>query len=137
MALFNGLGPDFEDFTYLSGNFKCKVHFSQYGFRFKRAQEWLEKTFVEKMIEVMPRKTGALINRTVQKNAANYTDGWIETIGLDYGKKLYGGINPSTGKPWNWTNPATQPYWGEYTAQQYKPELVQGVKDIVYGRKKP
>lgn len=136
MSLLSGFRPEFEDFTYMTGDVKCKIHFSKFGWRFKRAQEWLEKTFVEKMTPVMPRKTGALVNKTIQVNAQNYGDGWIKTYGIDYGRRLYGGINPKTGKPWNWTNPDTQPYWGEYVVLQYGPELKQGVKDIILGRKK-
>jgi hypothetical protein len=137
MALFGGVQPDFEDFTYLSGDVRCKINFSKFGWRFKRAQEWLEKTIVEKMTPIMPRKTGALVNQTIQDNASNYGDGWVKTYGLPYGLRLYSGINPKTGEPWHWTNPLTQPYWGEYVIQQYKPELVQGVKDIIiHGDKK-
>ena len=137
MAIFNGFQPDFEDFTYLSGNLRCHVKFSKFVPRFKKAQAWLEKTIVEKMTPVMPYKTGALVNRTIQENASNYGDGFVKTYGLSYGEKLYGGVNPKSGEPWHWTNPLTQPYWGEYVIRQYKPELVQGVKDIIiHGDKK-
>jgi len=131
MAFSSGFEPDFQDFTYLSGNLRCNIKFSKFVPRFKKAQQWLEKTIVDKMTPFMPYKTGALVNRTVQENASNYGDGWVKTYGLPYGKKLYGGINPRTGKPWNWTNPLTKPYWGEYVVQQYKYELIGGVKEII------
>ena len=136
MALFKGMSPDFEDFTFLSDSVKCRINFSKYGWRFRKAQEWLEQKFVEKMVPVMPRKTGNLVNRTIQKNDVSHKDGRVETIGVDYGKKLYSGINPKTGKPWHWTNPLTQPYWGEYVINEYESELVDGVKDIIAGRKR-
>jgi hypothetical protein len=131
MSIFDGAKPEFEDFTYLSGAVRCKIRFSKYGWRFRKAQEWLEKSFVDRMVTFMPRKTGALINRTIQVNARSYSDGHVETYGLDYGKKLYSGINPATGKPWHWTNPSTRPYWGEYVIRTYGQELSQGVKDII------
>ena len=136
MSIFDGARPEFEDFTYLSGDVKCRINFSKFGWRFKRAQEWLEETFVERMIPVMPRKTGALVNKTIQVNASNYSDGFVRTYGIDYGRKLYGGVNPQTGKPWNWTNHDTQPYWGQYVVREHGEELRQGVKDIILGRKK-
>ena len=136
MGLFDGFRPEFEDFTYLSDSVKCNIRFSRFGWRFKRAQEWLEHTFVIKMVPVMPQRTGALVNKTIDENARNYHDGRVITIGLDYGKKLYSGVNPKTGKPWHWTNPLTQPYWGEYVINEYESELVDGVKDIIAGRKR-
>ena len=132
MAIFNRIfEPDFKDFTLETANLKCHIRFSKFGWRFKDAQKWLEKTIVEKMTPVMPYKTGKLVNTTIQKNASNYGDGFVTTYGMHYGAKLYNGINPKTGEPWHWTNPLTQPFWASYTVQQYKPELVQGVKDII------
>ena len=131
MALFGGFQPEFEDFTLMTGDLRCHIKFSKFGWRFKKAQTWLEKTIVEKMTPFVPYRTGALLNRTIQENAANYGDGIVRTYGLPYGEKLYSGINPKSGEPWHWTNPLTKPYWGEYTVQQYKPELVKGVKDII------
>jgi len=137
MGLFNGIfGPEFKDFTYETANLKCKIRFSKFGWRFKEAQEWLEKTIMERMEPVMPYRTGKLVNTTKQQNASSYGDGLVKTYGMPYGKKLYSGINPKTGEPWHWTNPLTQPYWATYTVQQYQPELVQGVKDIILKGKK-
>jgi len=132
MGLFNALvGPQFKDFTMDTATLKCKIRFSRFNGRFKDAQEWLERTLVERMVPVMPYRTGRLVNKTVQDNASSYGDGVIKTYGMPYGRRLYPGINPRTGEPWHWTNPLTQPRWGEYTVQQYKPELVHGVRDII------
>ena len=131
MGLFSGARPEFEDFTLFTGYLKCRINFSRFGWRFAQAQEWLEQKIVEKMTPVMPRKTGKLIRETIDQNNASLGDGWVKTYGMPYGRKLYGGINPKTGIPWHWTNPSTQPFWAEYTIQNYKPELVSGVTRIL------
>ena len=132
MAIFDRImGPEFKDFTLKTKNLKCHIRFSKFGWRFKEAQEWLERTIVERMTPVMPYKTGKLVRQTILDNSVNYTDGLVKTSGMPYGTRLYSGINPRTGIPWRWTNPLTQPYWATYTVQTYKPELVAGVRGII------
>lgn len=128
MALF---GANFQDFTYESEYVKANVRFSKFNGRFRLAQIWLDRTFMEKMKPVIPYRTGAFLSRIEAANAGGWGMGRIVTSSPPQGKRLYGGINPASGLPFHWTNPLTQPRWGEWTYQTYKKEFNDGIKHII------
>ena len=132
MGLFR---PTFRDITMNTGYMKARIGLSVFGGRFKRAQEWLDQEIVRKMTPYVPYKTGQFLGKILNENAARAGTGKIVTSVPPQGRRLYPGISPS-GKPYNWTNPMTQPKWGSYTVRAYKPELLRGVKDIITGRDK-
>ena len=132
MALFD---PKFKDITMETQYLKAHVGLSIFGGRFKKAQEWLEQEFVRKMTPFVPYKTGEFLGKILNENARSYTDGKIITSVPPQGRKLYPGVS-NKGIPFNWTNPQTKPMWGEYTALTYKADFINGVRDIILGRKK-
>jgi len=127
MAFF---GADFQDFTYKSEYVKANVHFSKFGGRFRLAAIWLDRTFMEKMKPVVPYKTGKFLSRLEAANAGGWGMGRIVTSSPPQGRYLYGGISRS-GKPFRWTNPLTQPRWGQWTYQTYQQEFNEGIKHII------
>ena len=138
MAFVGLVKPKYEDITMERGFLTCYIGLSKYGWRFKKAQEWLDREIMRKMEPIMPRKTGNLINRTKEINETFAGSGIVKTYSAlfaNYGHRLYPGVNPKTGKPYHWTNPKTQPYWGQYVVRTYQHELKKGVEDIIGGKK--
>lgn len=129
------IGPSFRDITMKTGYMKARIGLAIFNGRFKEAQKWLDREIVKKMTPYVPYKTGQFLGKILNENAARVGTGKIVTAVPPQGKRLYPGIS-SSGKPFNWTNPDTQPRWGSYTVQTYKPELLRGVRDIIIGRKK-
>jgi len=121
---------NFEDFEYTNKYVRCEVKFSRFGGRFREAQRWLDTEVLKKMQPFIPRKTGHLRNMINATNYSNIGTGKIRAS-MAYGDKLYCGFNPLTGRYYRWTNPLTQPYWGQYTIKTYKPELIRGVRRIL------
>ena len=131
MALFS---PTFKDITYKSENMTAKIHLAFFGGRFKKAQRFLDTEIMRLMEPVMPRRTGAFISRIKSINAGRVGTGVIQTSVPPQGRRLYGGVNPTTGIPYRWTNPNTQPYWGQWVIQNYGHELTQRAKEIIGGK---
>ena len=127
------LEPSFKDITMETQYMKAHVKLSVFGWRFKRAQQWLDREIVKRMTPFVPKKTGAFLGKLTNENASRAGTGRIITSVPPQGRELYTGVSES-GKPYNWTNPSTQPYWGKYTVQTYRGELNKGVKQILIGR---
>ena len=125
------LGPNFQDFTMKDQFMTCKLHFTRFNGRFRLAQIWLDRTLVEKMQPFVPYKTGKFLSKINRENAGKWGSGEIVTSVPPQGKYLYPGINPNTGRAFHWTNPQTQPRWGTYTYERFKPELQKGIKHIL------
>jgi len=135
MGIFSPM--KFEDITMNNRYVHCKVMFSRFNGRFRRAQIWLDRTFMEKMQPVVPYKTGEFLSKINAENAGRWGTGKIVTAVPPQGRYLYPGVNPRTGLPFNWTNPNTQPRWGTYTYNKYLPEFKRGVKHILLKGKYP
>ena len=129
------LRPTFKDITMKSEYMTAHIKLSVFGWRFRRAQEWLDQTIMQKMVPIIPFKTGEFLGKILNENAGKYGSGEVRTSVPPQGRYLYPGVAPS-GKPFKWTNPRTQPYWGSYVIRTYKHELNQGVKEILLGRRK-
>ena len=123
--------PDFKDITMKTQNMTCNIKMAKFNGRFRRAQIWLDRTLIEKMKPYIPYKTGDFQSRIVQANAGTWGTGEITTAVPPQGKYLYPGISPRTGKPFKWTNPQTQPRWGTFTYQTYKPDFIRGILHII------
>ena len=133
MGLYEHL---FQDITIKNENVTANIHLSRFGGRFAKAQVWIDRELVRKMEPVIPRNTGAFLNKIKSENASRAGTGKVVTVVPPQGKRLYEGVNDE-GKPFNWTNPSTQPYWGSYAIQNFKPEFMDGVKKILLeGEKK-
>lgn len=131
MGLFDP--ASFKDITIDEGHIKVRVKLSVFGGRFKKAQTWLDQEVLKRMTPYVPRKTGVFLGKIRAENASRVGTGKVVTAVPPQGKILYPGVSRS-GKPFNWTNPQTQPYWGKYTTQTYKKELNDGVKRILKGK---
>ena len=131
MGLFDPVA--FKDITINESYMKAHVKLSVFGGRFRKAQIWVDKEVMKRMTPFIPKKTGAFLGKIQSANASRVGTGKIVTAVPPQGRKLYPGVTES-GKPFNWTNPQTQPYWGKYTAQTYKREFNDGVKRILQGR---
>lgn len=125
--------PSFKDITMQTQYMKAHVKLSVFGWRFKKAQEWLDQEIVRRMTPFVPKRTGAFLGKIINENASRAGTGRIVTSVPPQGRKLYPGISAS-GRPYHWTNPNTQPYWGKYTVDTYRGELNNGVKQILLGR---
>ena len=123
----------FKDITLDKSYMKAHVKLSVFGGRFRNAQIWLDREIVRRMTPFVPRKTGVFLGKIQKENASRVGTGKIVTAVPPQGRILYPGVT-KRGKPFNWTNPQTQPYWGQYTAQTYKKEFNDGVKRILQGR---
>lgn len=124
--------PSFKDITINKEYMKAHVKLSVFGGRFKQAQEWLDKEIVKRMTPFVPKKTGTFLGKIVSGNASRVGTGRIITSVPPHGRALYPGVSKS-GRPYHWTNPSTQPYWGKYTVQTYRGELNSGVNRILHG----
>lgn len=128
MGLFNA---NFKDVVMKNQYIDCKIRMSRFGWRFKQAQIWLEKAFFDKMKPVVPYRTGQFLSKLEAANAANRGMGQVIASVPPQGRRLYNGINLSTGQPYHWTNPLTQPRWGSWVVQTYGKELKKGVTKIL------
>lgn len=123
----------FKDIDIDTLEMKAHVRLSQFGGRFQKAQTWLDKQVSIRMTPFVPRKTGDFLRRIQNYNSSRIGTGVIVVAVPPQGKKLYPGVSKS-GKPYKWSNPETQPYWGQYTMQTYGKELNEGVKRIILGK---
>ena len=118
------------DITMRTQYMTCHVRLSRFNSKFEEAQVWLDREVMKKMEPVIPRKTGEFLSKIKTANEALAGTGRVQTTVPPQGRYLYPGIAPS-GRPFNWTNPQTQPYWGRYVRINYKPELMEGVREIL------
>ena len=125
----------FQDIRMKMQNMTAHVRLGKYGPRADAAQRWLEAEIVRKMLPIMPRKTGNLLGEVQSINSVMNGSGKVRAA-QKYGVYLYSGTTKD-GRPFNWTNPQTQPRWGHYVLTTYRPELVQGVNDILKGKGAP
>ena len=130
MGLFT---PRFKDITFKNQTMTDHIGLAFFGGRFKRAQIWLDKEIMNKMAPVIPYRTGAYLGKIKAQNATLEGTGVVRTTVQPQGVKLYSGISPK-GIPYHWTNPNTQPYWGQYVIQTYRHDLVDGVRRIIGGK---
>lgn len=106
------------------------VRLSRFNPKFDEAQKWLDQEIMRKMEPIIPRDTGEYLSKIKAENETRAGTGRIATTVAPQQRYLYTGIAPS-GKPFNWTNPETQPFWGRYVRIHYKPELMEGVRKIL------
>lgn len=131
MAFLGFIRPNFKDITMQNQYITAHIGLAKYGWRFAEAQKWFDRKMLEKMQPVLPRKTGEFREKINAANATRIGTGIIVTSVPPQGRKLYQGFNPRTGIKYNWTNPLTQPRWGTWVYQTYKPELLKGVRQII------
>ena len=125
----------FEDLTMQNRYLTCKVALSRFNPKFNEAQTWLDRTTMQYMIPIIPYKTGAFWGRILEANGGQYGTGRLKVAVPPQGRYLYGGICRFCGKPLQYTNPKTVPYWGKYVIREYGHELTEGVRRIVGGKK--
>ena len=131
------IAPKFQDITmnvigkHEASGITCKIGLAKFNERFRLAQIWLDRKMMEKMTPFVPYKTGAFLGRIQAENAGKWGTGEIVTAVPPQGRYLYPGFHYKTGKPFNWTNPQTQPRWGTYTYQTYKADFNRGIKHIL------
>ena len=128
---------NFEDVTMKNRHINCRVLFSRFNGRFRLAQIWLDRKFMEKMQPYVPYKTGVFLTKINAENAGKWGTGVIVVAVPPQGRYLYPGVSPTTGRPFRWTNPNTQPRWGEYTYNTHMIEFHRGVKHILLKGKYP
>ena len=131
MAFLGFIRPNFKDVTMKNQYITAHIGLAKYGWRFAEAQKWFDRKMLEKMQPVLPRKTGQFRAKINAVNATRIGTGVLITSVPPQGRKLYQGFNPRTGLKYNWTNPLTQPRWGTWVYQTYKPELLKGVRQII------
>lgn len=125
------MAPDFKDLTLKTQYMTCEVKFTRFNGNFRRAQIWMDRTLMEKMQPYVPYRTGKFLSKINAANAGKWGTGKIVTSVPPQGKYLYPGVHPITGKPFNWTNPNTQPKWGTYTYEHNKEEILRGIKHTI------
>ena len=130
MGLFK---PRFKDITLKNETMTAHIGLAVFGGRFREAQKWLDQEIMNRMEPVIPYRTGAFLGRIKAENAGRIGTGELRTSVPPQGRKLYPGVS-SKGVPFHWTNPNTQPYWGQYVIRTYKHDLLNGVKKIIGGR---
>ena len=130
------IGPNLKDLTMKSQYMKCNVRFARFNGRFRLAQIWLDRKLLERMQPFVPYKTGTFLGKINAENAGKAGTGEIVTSVPPQGRYLYPGIAPS-GRPFNWTNPLTQPKWGTYTYETYRDEFKRGIVHILLKGKYP
>lgn len=118
-----------QDIKIQDGDITAQLGLSRFNEKIENAQRWVENEFVKKMLPVMPRKTGNLIGVIQSENSVTAGDEEV-IVSKIYGNALYEGLS-KYGKPFNWTNPMTQPRWGHYVYDTYKQELMDGVRKIL------
>lgn len=123
-----------DDLTMKNRGFYAHVALSRFNPRFHKAQLWLDQTVMSLMHPIIPYKTGEFLGKILNANAGNYGTGMLKVAVPPQGRYLYPGVSPS-GKPFNWSNPKTQPRWGSYIVKNHRSELNKGVRDIIAGRK--
>ena len=123
----------FDDLTMQNRYMSCKIALSRYNPKFAEAQTWLDQTIMQKMIPVIPYKTGAFLGRILEANGGQYGTGRLKVAVPPQGRYLYGGISRS-GKPLHYTNPKSVPYWGKVIIRDYRHELADGVRKIIGGK---
>jgi hypothetical protein len=128
------LRPTFKDITMENEFMTAHIGLSVFGGRFERAQAWLDREILKKMTPIIPYKTGAFLNRILNNNAGRAGTGEIRTSVPPQGRYLYPGVT-ARGIPFHWTNPKTQPYWGQYVVRTYQHELTKGVGEVLKGKK--
>lgn len=121
---------DFKDITLINRYMTAKIGLAKFNGRFRRAQIWVDRFIMDRMQPFVPYKTGVFLGKINAENAGKWGTGEIVTAVPPQGKRLYPGVTES-GKPFKWTNPQTQPYWGEYTYNLYKKEINDGIKHIL------
>lgn len=131
MGLFDGVGFKDVDWKSPQGTVRAKVRLSRFGGRFKEAQIWLDNRIDLDMMPYIPFKTGALQGAIHSKNNASRGTGKITVYALSYGRRLYYGINPNTGLPYNYTNPLTTPRWFDTVKAIHGNEWLRGVTEII------
>ena len=126
--------PSFKDITMKTETMEAHIGLSVFGWRFSKAQKWMDEEFLRLMEPYVPYRTGAFLARIKNANAGRVGTGSIRVAVPPQGKKLYPGVNYN-GVPFHWTNPKTQPFWGQFVVRTYRHEITKGVKDIILGRK--
>ena len=124
----------FDDITMKNRYLYCKIALSRYNPKFEEAQKWLDQTVMQKMIPMIPYRTGAFLGRILEANAGQYGTGRIKAAVPPQGRYLYGGVSRS-GKPLHYTNPKSVPFWGHVVLREYRHELTEGVRRIIGGKK--
>lgn len=127
------LRPSFRDITLKNETMTARIGLSIFGWRFLKAQKWLDQEIMNKMEPVIPYRTGAFLAKIKNDNAGRIGTGVIRTAVPPQGQKLYPGVT-SKGVPFHWTNPNTQPFWGQYVVRTYRHEFVKGVRKIIGGK---
>ncbi len=125
--------PRFRDITLKNETMTARIGLSVFGGRFKKAQIWLDQEIMKRMEPVIPYRTGAFLGKIKAENAGRVGTGVLRTSVPPQGTKLYPGVS-SRGVPFHWTNPNTQPYWGQYVIRTYKRDFVDGVRRIIGGK---
>lgn len=118
------------DITMRTQYMTAHIRMSQFNSRFEEAQEWLDREIMKKMEPIIPRDSGTYLGKIKEANESMVGTGRIKTTVPPQQRYLYTGIAPS-GRPFKWTNPETQPYWGRYVRIHYKQELLDGVREIL------
>ena len=130
MSVLDIAKPKFNDLT-MSGQYMTyDIGLKKFGGRFRLAQIWLDRRIMQLMRPYVPYKTGQFLAKITAANNGGWGSGKIVTSVPPQGKYLYPGVTKN-GKPFNWTNPKTQPRWGEYTIKTHRKELEDGVKHII------
>lgn len=125
------IAPSFKDITMKTQTMECKIGLARFNGNFRRAQIWLDRKLMEKMTPYVPYRTGEFLGKIQTRNAGRYGTGELVTAVPPQGRYLYPGYSPTTGRPFHWTNPLTQPRWGSYTYQTYKAEFNKGVRHVI------
>lgn len=124
------------DITMRTQYMTAHIRLSRFNPKFDEAQKWLDRAIMRKMTPFVPKDTGEFLGKIKSENRAIAGTGRVITSVPPQGRYLYPGIAPS-GKPFNWTNPQTQPRWGRYTWVTYKSYFLKGVRKILMkGEKK-
>ena len=89
----NPFNPKFKDITMETEYMEAHVRLSAFGWRFRRAQEWLDKEVMLKMEPVIPYKTGQFLKKIKANNSGFEGTGQIRTAVPPQGRYLYPGVN--------------------------------------------
>ena len=118
------------DITMKTQYMTAHIRLSRFNPKAEEAQKWLDRAIMRKMTPYVPKDTGKFLGKIKAENRAMAGSGRVRTAVPPQGRYLYPGVAPS-GKPFNWTNPQTQPHWGRYTWVQHKPYFLKGVRKIL------